>query len=113
MVIYGLSQTSGEERRLGVEKAGGDVSLVIYELAEDTERDRIMVPSEQLLDAIITKPEGGLVIDAADPELGVRKLDVEVRRNEVQLKLQGGGQGDCDIAVGLDDLQDALEGVMD
>jgi hypothetical protein len=37
-------------------------------------------------------------------------LDVEVRRNEVWLSVHPGDA--ADIAVGLDDLQDALEGVI-
>jgi hypothetical protein len=37
-------------------------------------------------------------------------LDIEVRRNEVLLTVRPGDT--ADIAVGLDDLQDALEGVI-
>ena len=37
-------------------------------------------------------------------------LDVEVRRNEVLLSVHPADA--ADIAVGLDDLQDALEGVI-
>ena len=53
------------------------------------------------------------MIEGAAPVVGARRrLDVEVRRNEVQLKTGAEGEDTWDIAVGLDDFQDALEGVI-
>ncbi len=40
------------------------------------------------------------------------QLDIEVRRNEILLKVHAGSDAGVDIAVGLDDFQDALEQVM-
>jgi hypothetical protein len=40
------------------------------------------------------------------------QLDVEVRRNEVQLRASHGAGEGADVSVGLDDIQDALEKVM-
>ena len=39
-------------------------------------------------------------------------LRLEVRRNEVLIRADGGGGAGTDVAVGLDDFQDALEGAI-
>src|SRR4051794_17938910 len=110
MVIYGLSQSSGVERRLEVEQSGSGGSLGIYDHAADVERDRIVVKAEDLLAAIIDRPTGGSTIEGTTPVAGARKrLEVEVRRNEVQLTTRADADGAWDVAVGLDDFQDALE----
>lgn len=113
MVIYGMSPSSGLERRLTVEGTEPGVSLRIYDHAEDVERARIVVSGDELLAAIISPAEAGSKIEGASLNLGAgTRLDVTVRRNEVQLKTSAEGGSEWDIAVGLDDFQDALEGVV-
>ncbi len=110
MVIYGLSQSSGVERRLEIGRSGPCISLVIYDHASGMEQDRVCVLPDDLIAAIINRPEGGSTIEDAAQAEGTRKhLDVEIRRNEVLLKTRG--DSEWDVAVGLDDFQDALEGV--
>lgn len=110
MVIYGLSQSSGVERRLEIDRSGPCISLGIYDHASGMEQDRVFVLPDDLMAAIINRPEGGSTIEDAAQAEGTRKhLDVEVRRNEVLLKTRG--DREWDVAVGLDDFQDALEGV--
>ena len=47
------------------------------------------------------------------PHGAAKLLDVEVRRNEVLLRVHAAGSEDgWDVAVGLDDFQDALEKVI-
>ena len=56
---------------------------------------------------------GGASLEGRSPPHGARKLlDVEVRRNEVLLRVHAGPGGGCDVAVGLGDFQDAPEGAI-
>lgn len=111
MVIYGLSQSNGTERRLEIDRSGPCISLGIYDHGSGVEQDRIYVLPDALKAAIIDRPNGGSTIeDAAQAEGTKKQLDVEVRRNEVQLKTRG--DREWDVAVGLDDFQEALAGVM-
>ena len=113
MVIYGVSQSSGVERRLQVERSGQGVWLSIYDHPAGVERDRIVVAGDELLEAITGGPQGGSTIEGVSSDAEPRKrLDMEVRRNEVQLRTRTESGGVWDIAVGLDDFQDALEGVV-
>jgi hypothetical protein len=108
MTIDGLSQSSGAERLLGVEPAGAGVRLTISDREGGVERERLVIPAGDLLSAVTAPAEGGRTIPGTS-EGGPRLLDVEVRRNEVLLCARAGEEGGWDVAVGLDDLQDALE----
>jgi hypothetical protein len=111
MVIYGVSQSSGVERELGVERVEQGISLCISDHAPRVERDRIVVPAADLVAAIKDRPEGGSTITGAASAAGpLRQLVVAFRRNEVQLRTSG--EGEWDVAVGMDDFLDALEGVV-
>jgi hypothetical protein len=113
MRIYGVSQSSGVERRLHVERGGEGVVLTIADHVGNVERERIMVPPDRLLAAVMDPAPGGVTIEGRSPPYGAQKLlDVEIRRNEVQLRIRSESEGGWDVAVGLDDFQDALEMVM-
>jgi len=113
MTIYGVSQTNGVERRLTVERAGEGVVLTIADHFGGTERARISVPADALLTALTDPPVGGTMVDGFAPPHGARmQLGLEVRRNEVLLRASGGQGAGADVAIGLDDFQDALEGVI-
>jgi hypothetical protein len=113
MRIYGISQSSGVERRLQVEAGGEGVVLTIRDHVGNVERERIMVPPDRLLAAVMDRVPGGASIEGTTPLPGGKKwLEVEVRRNEVLLEIRGESDGSCDVAVGWDDFQDALEKVI-
>jgi hypothetical protein len=106
MRVYGVSQSSGTERRLLVERGGDGVVLVITDHVGNRERARIMVRADDILAAVVAPPPGGATIEGIAPPHGEKmRLEIEVRRNEVLLT----AGADADVAVGLDDLQDALE----
>ena len=110
MTIYGVSQSSGLERRLNVERGASGIVLIITDHRANEERERILVPVDDLVAAITDPVSGGSVVEGVSPPHGAKmNLDVEVRRNEVLLVARGDG---ADVAVGLDDLQDALEGIL-
>jgi hypothetical protein len=110
MTIYGVSQSSGVERRLTVEAGGAGVVLVIIDHAGGVERERLTVLPDGLLATITDPVPGGSTVEGAAPAGGGKKLlDVEVRRNEVLLRARGESGDGWDVAVGLDDFQDALE----
>lgn len=113
MLIYGVSQSSGVERRLKVERGVQGVVLTIIDHPGGEERERILVPAEDLLATITDPPPGGSAVEGFAPPNGEKMLlDVEVRRNEVLLRARAGSGDGSDVAVGLDDFQDALEGVI-
>jgi hypothetical protein len=113
MTVYGVSQSSGVERRLTVERGGEGIVLTLIDHVGSVERARIMLQPEGLLAAITDPPAGGCTVEGTAPPHGGKKLlDVEVRRNEVLLRVHAGSEGECDAAVGLDDFQDALEKVI-
>jgi hypothetical protein len=113
MTIYGVSQSSGAQRLLTVERGGQGVVLGITDRAGGAERVRVMVPTADLLGSITDPPPGGSTVEGVCPPGGGKVLlDVEVRRNEVQLRAHAGAGDEADVAVGLDDFQDALEGVV-
>ncbi len=110
MTIYGVSQSTGVERRLQVERGGEGVVLTIIDHVGNVERERIMLQPDTLLAAVMDRPPGGSTIEGTSPPHGTKKLlDVEVRRNEVLLRVRVGSEAGWDVAVGLDDFQDALE----
>jgi hypothetical protein len=113
MTVYGISQSSGVERRLAVERGGEGVVLTIIDHVGDIERARIMLPPDSLLPAITDPPPGGCTIAGTVPPHGTAQLlDVEIRRNEVLLRVHAGSEAGWDVAVGFDDFQDALEKVI-
>ena len=109
MTIYGVSQSIGLERRLNVERGVDGVVLIITDHRANVERERILVSIDDLVAAITDPVAGGSVVEGVSPPQGAKmNLDVEVRRNEVLLVVRSGS----DVAVGLDDFQDALEGIL-
>jgi hypothetical protein len=113
MTIYGVSQSSGVERRLTVARGGQGIVLTFTDHAGDAERQRIMVPADDLLATVMDRPAGGATLAGMAPPHGASMLlDLEVRRNEVLLRARPVAGEGTDVAVGLDDFQDALEGVL-
>lgn len=111
MKIHGVSQSSGTERQLTIERGIEGIVLTILNHAIRKECGRIIVPGDSLVGAIMEPRQGGTAIDGLpQPQSPKLILDVEVKRNEVLLAVRPGDT--ADIAVGLDDLQDALEGVI-
>jgi hypothetical protein len=110
MTVYGVSQSSGVERRLFVERGGDGIVLTITDHVGNKEQGRILVQADDLLAAITDPPPGGATVAGVAPPHGsALQLHLEVRRNEVLLTLRTDGGPGADAAVGLDDLQDALE----
>jgi hypothetical protein len=113
MMIYGVSQTSGVERRLNVERGGEGIVLIITDHVGNKERERILVQPDDLLASITDPPAGGAKVEGIAPPHGAKMvLDIEIRRNEVLLNAYPEAGKGTDVAVGLDDFQDALEGAM-
>jgi hypothetical protein len=113
MTIYGISQSSGVERRLNVEMGAHGLVLTFIDHAGGKERARILLPVDDLLPAITAPPAGGSNIEGITPPNGPKMLlNVQIGRNEVLLKVAAGAGEGTDVAVGLDDFQDALEGII-
>jgi len=110
-MIYGISQSSGVERLVEVERAETGVLLIISDRIGNVERERIILSADELVSTVM---DGGVsrTLTGTSPGQGTRFLDIEVRRNEVLLCSRAESESGCDAAVGLDDLQDALEGVI-
>jgi hypothetical protein len=111
MRIYGLSQSTGVERMLGVERAGDGVLLTISD-GGGSELAGVVVPSAGLMSAVVDHRPGGSSVEGTSPAGGTMRLDIEVRRNEVWLRAHAAPEPGWDVAVGLDDFQDALEGAV-
>lgn len=108
MTIYGLSLTGAVERRLKVEMGGTGLVLTFIDHAGNKEVGRVLVQVDDILAAVTEPPADGSTIEGIVPPHGPQApLQVQVRRNEVLLTASG-----SDIAVGLDDLQDAMEKVI-
>lgn len=103
MSIDGVSQSTGIERLVEVTATDEGIRLVIRDRNLGTEMAYVTVPAEELMGALAEQPKGGQSIAGGDG----RKLEVEVRRNEVWLTIGG-----PDAAVGLDDLMDAVAGAL-
>src|SRR5262245_64836960 len=83
MTIFGLSQSSGVERRLKVERGGQGIVLTITDHVENKEREKIMVQADNLLTTAMDRPPGGSTVEGVSPSRGAKMLlDIEVRRNE-------------------------------
>jgi hypothetical protein len=113
MKIHGVSQTSGVERELSIEKGIKGVVLIIVDHKGRKEQGRVSVLADTLTGAIVDAPPNGVTLDGLpSPNLAPGQMTVEVRRNEVWLTITSDVGLKSDIAVGFDDLQDALEGVI-
>lgn len=113
MTIYGISQSTGVERRLKVEMGAHGLVLIFIDHVGGKERERILVQVDDLLAAITEAPADGCTVDGISPPNGPKMLlNVEIRRNEVLLKVSAGSGEGSDAAVGLDDFQDAMEKVV-
>jgi hypothetical protein len=110
MTIYGLSQTTGIERTLEVEKTPTGVLLHSRDEEAYKDLDRIVVEAESLLTALIDRPAERTTVNGVSTDGEARKLlDITVKGNEVMLWVRTETGNDWDIAVGFDDFQDALE----
>jgi len=114
VTIYGLSPTTGAERTLDVERADGGVLLHSRDPESLRDIDRIVVAADPLLAAVIDRPADRTAIRGVEAAgEASRRLEIAVRGNEVLLWVRTETGNDWDIAVGLDDFQDALEQASD
>jgi hypothetical protein len=114
MTIYGLSQSSGAERTLLVEKTAAGVLLHFRDPEGFGDLDMVVVPTDALLAALIDRPAERTTIPSESAPGEARKiLDVEIHRNEILLWVRTETGRSWDIAVGFDDFQDALEQASD
>jgi hypothetical protein len=110
LTIHGLSQSTGAERTLSLGQSAGAVLLHARDTTGADGLPRVAVPLAGLLGALADRPAGGTAVGGESPGDGSKAwLDVEVRRNEVLLRTRAEAGSGWDIAVGLDDFQDALE----
>jgi len=113
MTVYGVWQSSGVQRRLKVERGGQGLVLTVTDHPGGKELASLLVQADGLLAAVTDPRPGGVAVEGtAVPGGEGIVLDVEVRRNEVLLGARAGPGEGADVAVGLDDFQDALEGVI-
>lgn len=113
MTIFGISQSSGVERKLKVEMGASGLVLTFIDHRGGKEQGRILVPMEDLLASVTEPPADGSTIEGMAPPSGPKlQMKVEVHRNEVLLTVSTDSTPVTDIAIGLDDLQDAMEKVM-
>src|SRR5271156_4776217 len=104
MTIYGVSQSSGVERRLTMEQGGEGVVLAIIDHGAEKERARILVQADDLLDAVTNPPTGGSSVRGIVPPHGATLLlEIDVHGNDVLLRVHAGSEPGTDVAVGLDD----------
>jgi len=106
MAIDGVSQSSGVERLLEVARTDAGVLFVIRDRVGEVERERIVLRPDEVLAVLTERPAGRQTLTAADDD---RALDIEIGRNEILLWTRDPAKGEGDVAVGLDDFQDALE----
>ena len=112
MKIFGVSQSSGVERLLQIERGLEGIVLTLSDHVGGKELARIFVPTHALVGAIMDPVAGGSLVEGVpQPQGPAMRLEIEVRRNEVLFQIRGDKTPGADVAVGLDDLQDALEGV--
>jgi hypothetical protein len=112
MTVYGVSPSTWVERVVNIQGSHAGVLLIVSDLQGNVELERIVVPPEELLAAILEPAEGGSTIQGTSPaHNAIRLLAMQVKGNEVLLNVRG-GPAVCDVAVGLDDIQDALEKAM-
>ena len=96
-----------------VERGADGIVLIISDHEGNKERERILVGADDLLSTITDPVPGGCTVEGVSPAHGWKMLlQVEVRGNEVWLKARPTSGEGVDVAVGLDDFQDALEGAI-
>jgi hypothetical protein len=94
-----------------IERGTEGVVLTLTDTVGLHERGWVNVPGDNLMTAIMDAKLGSARIEGIRQPRGEKMtLDIEVRRNEVWLSVHPGDA--ADIAVGLDDLQDALKTVI-
>ncbi len=115
MLIYGLSQTSGIERTLDVQRTEAGVRLQARDAkGGGGDRDIIVVSPDALVSALIDRPAELTTLEGESADREPRqRLDVAVRGNEVTLAVRTETGHGWDIAVGFDDFQDALGSALD
>lgn len=114
MAIDGLSQSSGVERLLDITRVDAGVQLVIRDRIGSVQRARVVLAADDLLSILTERPVGCQTINLpASGVDGSTQLDIEVRKNEVLLWARSESEPGWDVAVGLDDFQDALEATLD
>ena len=112
MKIFGVSQSSGEERVLKIERGIDGIVLTLADIKGGKERGRIKINSDALLGEILDPVPGGSIIEGMpQAHEGAMRLEIEVRRNEVLLQIRENNGIVADIAIGLDDIQDGLQRV--
>ena len=113
MKIFGVSQSSGVERQLKIERGIEAVVLTLTDHIGGKEQGRIFVRGDEFAAALMEPAFGGSTIKGIIQAQSERMLlGIDVRRNEVLLVIRSESEEVGDVAVGLDDLQDALEGVI-
>ena len=110
MKIFGVSQSSGEERVLKIERGIDGIVLTLGDIKGGKEHGRIKVNSDALVGEILDPvPDGSIIEGIPQAHEGEMRLQIEVKRNEVLLEIRENNGIVADIAVGLDDIQDGLE----
>ena len=88
------------------------IVLTLADIKGSKEHGRIKVNSDALVGEILDPVPGGSIIESMpQAHEGAMRLKIEVKRNEVLLKIRENNGIVADIAIGLDDIQDGLEGV--
>lgn len=109
MTAYGLSQSTGVERILVIDQSADKLLLHLQDQPGQP-RERILVDPAEVVAALSDGGAGARTMEGTAPEKALRKLlDLEVRGNEVLLCVRPASGAGWDIAVGLDDFQDAVE----
>ena len=113
MKIFGVSQSSGVERRPFTSRCVPEgIVLIIKDHDGSKERERILMKVDDLLPAIKDPPPGGCGVEGISPIRG-SKMQLRVEgppERGVAQDYPGEGTGEgTDVAVGLDDFQDALK----
>ena len=70
MKIFGVSQSSGVERRLYVERGGDGIVLIINDHDGNKEQERILVQPDDLLSTITEPIPGGCTVEGVSPGNG-------------------------------------------
>jgi len=101
------------ERQLKIEKGIEGVVLTLTDHVGGKEKGRIFVRGDEFATALVEPIPGGSTVEGIAQAQGEKTLlTIEVKRNEVLLTIRTEAGEVGDVAVGLDDLQDALEGVI-
>src|SRR6478609_5617333 len=104
-MIEAVSPSTGVERKVEVVAALVGVRLAFRDGKKGNVLAFVIAPADELMTVLSEQPSGP---QAMQGDVGgvARKLEIEVRRNEVWLTVGG-----VDAAVGLDDLMDALAAI--